>query len=93
MAEKNLASLPEELKAMTFSILKSLPSGGARFGRWTVRNRVLETPTFVGNTSRGTIPHLAQDSYQRHTNIHGVYVPLEDCAFLPLRQSPRSSEG
>jgi queuine tRNA-ribosyltransferase len=37
------------------------------------------TPTFIGNTSRGIVPHISQDNFRKTADINGVYVPLEDC--------------
>lgn len=78
---RNLANLPEEM----FSIIKSAAQGlGPRLGRLSIAGRrTIETPHFLGITSRGVIPHVTQDTFARDTNINGVYVPLEDCRLTP----------
>ncbi len=64
-----------------FSIIKAAGSAkGPRLGRLQVRGRhLIETPHFLGITSRGVVPHITQDTFARDTGIPGVYVPLEDC--------------
>jgi queuine tRNA-ribosyltransferase len=71
------ASLPDEM----FSIIKSAPQGlGSRLGRLSVAGReAIDTPHFLGITSRGVVPHLTQDTFARDASISAVYVPLEDC--------------
>ena len=74
-----LSQLPPEM----FSIIKSISNGfGPRLGRLALPGRkVLETPHYLGITSRGVIPHISQDTFARDTSINGVYVALEDCRF------------
>ena len=64
-----------------FSVVKSTSERiGPRLGRLALPGRkVIETPHYLGNTSRGVVPHITQDTFRRHTNINGVYVGLEDC--------------
>ncbi|KAI7340821.1 tRNA-guanine transglycosylase [Hortaea werneckii] len=67
-----------------FSLSKVASTGlGPRLGRLKLpnRNRV-DTPHYLGVTSRGVIPHLTPDSLSAHTSISGVYVGLEDCPRL-----------
>lgn len=65
---------------MNFHILRESLKGVARLGRLVIPGRkVLETPGYVGITSRGVIPHLSQDNFQSKTAISGVYLGLEDC--------------
>lgn len=60
------------------------PECAARLGQLSMRGRTsISTPHFIATTSRGVIPHLSQDNLQRHTKISAVYLPLEDCAFIP----------
>lgn len=72
-----LEELPDEM----FTIIKSAASGiGARLGRLSIAGRnAIETPHYLGITSRGVVPHLSQDIFARDTGVSGVYVPLEDC--------------
>ena len=57
----------------------------ARVGQLVLRSRPsINTPSYIVPTSRGVIPHLSQDNLQKHTRISAVYVPLEDCTFLPI---------
>lgn len=75
-----LADLPDEM----FTIIKSASQNlGPRLGRLSIAGRnAIETPHYLGATSRGVIPHLTQDTLARDTHISGVYVPLEDCKSL-----------
>jgi queuine tRNA-ribosyltransferase len=75
------AHLPNEM----FSIIKSASQGlGPRLGRLSLAGRnAIETPHYLGITSRGVVPHLTQDTFARDTSIGGVYVPLEDCTLAP----------
>ena len=81
-----LSQLPDEM----FHIIKAARNGlavvgphlglGPRLGRLALPGRkAIETPHYLGMTSRGVIPHLTQDTFARDTSINGVYVPLEDC--------------
>lgn len=44
-----------------------------------INGKIVQTPHFLANTSRGSIPHLTPDNVVRHTQISGIYVALEDC--------------
>jgi queuine tRNA-ribosyltransferase len=73
-----LSDLPPEMRA--FTILKTTTSLAPRIGRLALAGRnVLETPHYLGNTSRGAVSHISQDNFRRNTHINGVYVALEDC--------------
>ena len=76
-----LSQLPDEM----FTIIKSAGYGvGARLGRLSLPGRkVIETPHYLGITSRGVVPHITQDTFTRDTSINGVYVGLEDCESKP----------
>ena len=43
----------------------------------------IHTPHYVAATSRGVVPHLSQDVFQKHTDISAVYMGLEDCECPP----------
>ena len=77
LASDQVAQLPDEM----FQIIKSTGKRlGPRLGRLALPGRkVLETPHHLGLTSRGTIPHITQDTFTRDTSINSVYVALEDC--------------
>lgn len=66
-----------------FQILKSAAAGdggAARLGRLAVVNRrVMETPNYIGVTSRGAIPHLTPDNVTKHTTFDAAYMAVEDC--------------
>lgn len=81
-----LAHIPDEM----FTIIKATSQGlGIRLGRLTVAGRkAVDTPHFLGITSRGVVPHLTQDTFARDTNIGAVYVPLEDCESTPATPTP-----
>ncbi|RMY94438.1 hypothetical protein D0861_01326 [Hortaea werneckii] len=63
-----------------FSLSKVASTGlGPRLGRLKLPNHNhVDTPHYLGVTSRGVIPHLTPDSLSAHTSISGVYVGLED---------------
>jgi len=73
-----LEQLPEEIM---FSITQApLTPNAARLGVLQIPNRRrIETPHYIGVTSRGVVPHLSPDNYAQQTNIPGVYTALEDC--------------
>ncbi len=51
-----------------------------RLGRLSVEGRhVIETPGYLGTTSRGMIPHLTPDNLSEHARGSGAYYALEDC--------------
>lgn len=81
--QEHFGQLPEEM----FSIIKNANHAlGPRLGRLSLPGRrIIETPHYLGLTSRGTIPHISQDTFRRDTSITSVYVPLEDCKFTPPR--------
>ena len=52
----------------------------------------VHTPHYVAKTSRGVVPHLSQDVFQKHTDISAVHMGLEDCLSPPtLRQQSLTS--
>ncbi|KAI5859422.1 tRNA-guanine transglycosylase [Durotheca rogersii] len=64
-----------------FSIIKSAAVGGGvpRVGRLILPKRTpLDTPNYIGISSRGVIPHLTPDVVSKHTDLDGVYMGLED---------------
>ncbi|KAF7192613.1 Queuine tRNA-ribosyltransferase accessory subunit 2 [Pseudocercospora fuligena] len=70
-----LDQLPPEM----FSIIKSAGSYAPRLGRLALPNkRIVATPHYLANTSRGVVPHITQDTFTRDTDISAVYVALED---------------
>jgi queuine tRNA-ribosyltransferase subunit QTRTD1 len=80
-------STPGQPTADMFTILKSTTSTlSPRLARLSLPGRdAIETPHYLGLTSRGVVPHLSQDNFARQTSISGVYAALEDC------RSPTSS--
>jgi queuine tRNA-ribosyltransferase subunit QTRTD1 len=83
MADMNvdrLAQLPEEM--LSFTISTALRQGGPRAGELARAGRqAIRTPNFLANTSRGIVPHISQDVFQKNTGINGVYMAYEDCKF------------
>jgi hypothetical protein len=83
-------STPGQPAADMFTIIKSTTSTlSPRLARLSLPGRdAIETPHYLGLTSRGVIPHLSQDNFARQTSISGVYAALEDCRsrtqFIPL---------
>lgn len=80
-----LGDLPEEM----FTLIKSASASlSPRLGRLTLPGRhVIETPHYLGLASRGVVPHLSQDNFERHTAINGIYAALEDCKSSPIPRS------
>jgi queuine tRNA-ribosyltransferase subunit QTRTD1 len=73
-----LDQLPPEM--IEFTLLKTAGALAPRLGRLSLGGRkTVLTPAFIGNTSRGVIPHVSQDNFRTSVDVNGVYVPLEDC--------------
>jgi len=63
-----------------FTLLKTAGALAPRLGRLSLAGRKsMLTPDFIGNTSRGVIPHVSQDNFSKHMGMGGVYIALEDC--------------
>ena len=78
-----LSQLPDEM--LRFILESSQEIAGARFGRVLYEGLdTIATPHYVAATSRGVVPHVAQDMLQRHTNVQAVYMGLEDCKYCKL---------
>ena len=74
---EKLSQLPDEMFTLIKSSSQSL---GPRLGRLALPGRrVIDTPHYLGNTSRGVVPHITQDTFRRDTHISGVFIGLEDC--------------
>lgn len=88
MATSNSGQPPADM----FTIVKSTAvTLSPRLGRLSLPGRnAIETPHYIGLTSRGVIPHLSQDNLARLSSISGVYAALEDCKFLasPIPLAP-----
>ncbi|KAJ4330747.1 hypothetical protein N0V87_009727 [Didymella glomerata] len=64
---------------LEFAILKATGTLAPRLGRLSLpKRKSIPTPGFIGNTSRGVIPHISQDNFSKNLNLNGVYVALED---------------
>jgi queuine tRNA-ribosyltransferase subunit QTRTD1 len=75
---QKLDQLPPEM--LDFTLLKTTGPLAPRLGRLSLPGRKsLLTPAFIGNTSRGVIPHISQDNFAKSVDLNGVYVALEDC--------------
>jgi len=86
-----LSQLPPEM--LDFTLLKTTGALTPRLGRLTFPGRkTLLTPTFLGNTSRGAIPHISQDNFRKIAGLNGVYVALEDCT-LSLVDTPGTANS
>ena len=66
-----------------FTIVKATAATlSPRLGRLSLPGRnAIETPHYLGLTSRGVVPHLSQDNFAQLSSIAGVYAALEDCRF------------
>ncbi|KAK3308931.1 tRNA-guanine(15) transglycosylase-like protein [Chaetomium strumarium] len=83
-----------ESETMRFEILKTaLKDGGgatARLGRLAFAGRLpIDTPNFIAVTSRGTLPHLTPDNVDKHLQVSGAYLALEDFIERPQAYSKR----
>jgi queuine tRNA-ribosyltransferase len=77
---RKLDQLPAEM--LEFTLLRTSGSLAPRLGRLSFPGRKsILTPAFIGNTSRGVIPHVSQDNFRRSADVGGVYVALEDCTY------------
>ena len=76
---RQLDQLPDEM----FSIIKSTSHHlTPRLGSLTLPGRnAIQTPHYLGLTSRGMIPHISQDNFAQLAAVTGVYAALEDCAY------------
>jgi hypothetical protein len=73
-----LNQLPPEM--LDFTILKTSGALSPRLGRLSLPGRkTILTPAFLGNTSRGVVPHISQDNFRKYKTTDGVYIALEDC--------------
>ncbi|KAJ9664428.1 hypothetical protein H2201_005176 [Coniosporium apollinis] len=80
-----LSQLPDEM--LSFTILKASEGIAPRLGKLAFPGRsTIQTPHYVGNTSRGVIPHLSQDMFSKHTNIDAT--PPVYKLVLPDTESP-----
>ncbi|KAF2685464.1 tRNA-guanine transglycosylase family protein [Lentithecium fluviatile CBS 122367] len=64
---------------LDFALLKTTGTLTPRLGRLSLAGRrSVLTPGFIGSTSRGVVPHISQDNFQKSLGLDGVYVALED---------------
>ncbi|KAK4502041.1 hypothetical protein PRZ48_007852 [Zasmidium cellare] len=85
-ANGSLSELPDEM----FSIIQSTAHTlSPRLARLSLPGRrIIDTPHYLANTSRGVVPHITQDTFRRDTSIAGVYVALEDFIERAPRKVP-----
>lgn len=84
---QKLDQLPTEM--LEFALLKTTSALAPRLGRLSLHGRKsILTPAFIGNTSRGVIPHVSQDNFRKHVDVNGVYIPLEDCTYSSIPTKP-----
>lgn len=68
------------LDMFLFKLIKASKEQFApRLGSLLTKSVTINTPHYVPNTSRGLVPHISQDMMQKHTEVQGVYLALEDC--------------
>jgi len=81
MADLNagtFSQLPDEMRI--FSLISTTARNGPRLGKLSLPTKSsIHTPHYVGNTSRGAIPHLTQDMQCTNSTIKALYMALEDC--------------
>ena len=76
------ASIPNNNIHMLRFSLKSSPASinSPRLGKLSVAGRKsFDTPHYVAATSRGIVPHIAQNTMRKNMQIESVYMGLEDC--------------
>ncbi|KXX83150.1 Queuine tRNA-ribosyltransferase-like protein [Madurella mycetomatis] len=81
-----------ESGAMRFELLGAALKDGAtaRLGRLVFAGRrAIDTPNYIGITSRGALPHLTPDSVSKHLQVSGAYMALEDFIEKPQQCSKR----
>ena len=79
----DLSPLPEEMLKLILDSSHNLLHS-PRLGQLLSYGRPpIHTPHYVAATSRGVVPHLSQDVFQKHTDIRAVYMGLEDCKSFP----------
>jgi queuine tRNA-ribosyltransferase subunit QTRTD1 len=72
-----------------FTLLKTTGVLAARLGCLALAGRKsILTPALVGNTSRGVLPHISQDTFRKGIDVAGVYMPLEDFVEKHPQQVP-----
>ncbi|AEO62528.1 uncharacterized protein THITE_2106788 [Thermothielavioides terrestris NRRL 8126] len=77
---------------MRFELLQTALRDGAaaRLGRLAFTGRrAIDTPNFIGVTSRGALPHLTPDNVVRHLQTSGAFMALEDFIERPQQYSKR----
>ncbi|KAL2128981.1 hypothetical protein VTI74DRAFT_8389 [Chaetomium olivicolor] len=81
-----------ESAAMRFEVFKTVAKdgAGARLGRLAFAGRApIETPNFIGMTSRGALPHITPDNLGKHLQVTGAYMALEDFIERPQQYLKR----
>ncbi|KAK8154118.1 tRNA-guanine(15) transglycosylase-like protein [Phyllosticta citribraziliensis] len=72
-----------------FEVLKPGPVLSPRLGSLSLPGKsAIPTPHYIANTSRGVVPHLSQDNLEKHTNINGLYLGLEDFIEKAPQETP-----
>ncbi|KAI0135820.1 tRNA-guanine transglycosylase [Daldinia grandis] len=69
------------LEHAMFDVLKSVAveGGTPRVGRLALPKRQpIDTPNYIGLSSRGAIPHMTPDVISKHVELDGSYMALED---------------
>jgi len=80
MHVEELSQLPNEMRI--FTLTSAISRNGPRSGTLSLVGRpVIKTPNYVGNTSRGVVPHFTHDMQQKHSRVRILYMGLEDCTF------------
>ncbi|KAK4122312.1 tRNA-guanine transglycosylase [Parathielavia appendiculata] len=82
-----------ESGAMRFEVIKAALKGGAaaRLGRLAFARRLpIDTPNYMGVTSRGALPHLTPDNVSKHLETTGAYMALEDFIERPQQYAKRT---
>ncbi|KAK8153985.1 tRNA-guanine transglycosylase family protein [Phyllosticta citrichinensis] len=72
-----------------FEVLKPGPVLSPRLGSLSIPGKsAIPTPHYIANTSRGVVLHLSQDNLEKHTNINGLYLGLEDFIEKAPQETP-----
>lgn len=79
MSERPTNGTGQEWNRM-FTLSTAIRTNGARIGELLLPGRnAISTPHYIAVTSRGAVPHIAQDVFTDSTAIKGVHMALEDC--------------
>ncbi|GAB7342951.1 hypothetical protein MBLNU457_g1056t1 [Dothideomycetes sp. NU457] len=86
---------PELVNTVQFAVHKATSNGPRLSTLALPGRRPIQTPNFLAITSRGVVPHITPDNFEKNTSINGVYLALEDSpqAVPPVYNYVKSSKN